>query len=232
MVENLVTCYEESLRLEEASVLFQRQHMVERKLMHYSSLQTILLVGEGNFSFSSALATAFKSAKNIVASSFDSKADKVLRVYDTARSSIENLESRKALVLYEVDATRLHEIEDLSARKFDRIVFNLPHAGYFPGGERSKKAIKKNKELVSMFLESAAKLLSLCGEIHVTNKVGPRYKKWNLEEEAEKYGLYLKESVSFQKTDYPGYMNKRGGGPKINRTFRLGECRTYMFSAP
>ncbi|GLJ08339.1 hypothetical protein SUGI_0086720 [Cryptomeria japonica] len=231
MVENLVTSYEESLRLEEASVLFQRQHMVERKLMHYSSLQTILLVGEGNFSFSSALATSFKSAKNIVASSFDSK-DKILKVYDTARSSIENLESRKALVLYKVDATRLHEIEDLSARKFDRIVFNLPHAGYFPGGERSKKAIKKNKELVSMFLESAAKLLSLCGEIHVTNKVGPRYKKWNLEEEAEKYGLYLKESVSFQKTDYPGYMNKRGSGPKINRTFRLGECRTYMFSAP
>ncbi|GLJ08341.1 hypothetical protein SUGI_0086740 [Cryptomeria japonica] len=211
------------------SDLAERQPRVERKLMHYSSLQTILLVGEGNFSFSSALATAFESAENIVASSIDSE-EKVLRVYDRARSLIENLESRKALVLYEVDATRLHEIEDLSGRKFDRIVFNLPHAGYFPGGERSKKAIKKNKQLVSMFLESAAKFLSSFGEIHISNKVGPSYRKWNLEGEAEKYGLYLKESVRFRKTDYPGYMNKRGSGARINRTFRLGECKTYMFS--
>ncbi|GLJ08340.1 hypothetical protein SUGI_0086730 [Cryptomeria japonica] len=224
------TTIDELLRLIERAGLFERQPMVERKIMHYSSLQTILLVGEGNFSFSSALATAFESAENIVASSIDSE-DKVLRVYNTARSSIENLESRKALVLYEVDATRLHEIEELSTRIFDRVVFNLPHAGYFPGGECSKEAIKKNSELLSMFLESATKLLSLDGEIHVTNKVGPPYKKWNLEGAAENYGLYLKESVSFQKADYPGYMNKRGSGAKINRTFRLGECETYMFSA-
>ncbi|GLJ08338.1 hypothetical protein SUGI_0086710 [Cryptomeria japonica] len=153
-MENLLNFFEESLRLEEASVLFQRRPTVERRLMHYSSLQSILLVGEGNFSFSSALATAFKSAKNIVASTFDSKA-KVMRVYDTARNSVGNLKSRGASVLYKVDAARLHEIEDLSARTFDRIVFNLPHAGYFGGGECSNEAIKKNNELLSMFLESA-----------------------------------------------------------------------------
>ncbi|XP_057840556.1 heavy metal-associated isoprenylated plant protein 41 isoform X2 [Cryptomeria japonica] len=223
------TTFDELLRLIERADLSERQPMVERRLMHYSSSQSILLVGEGNFSFSSALATAFECAQNIVATTLDSK-EKVLRVYDTARSSIWNLESRRGLVLYEVDATRLHQIGKLRASQFDRIVFNLPHAGFIGGGECSKEAIKKNNELVSMFFKSATEMLRLCGEIHVTNKVGPPYKKWTLEGEAEKYGLYLKESVSFQKTDYPGYMNKRGSGRKINRTFRLGECKTYMFS--
>ncbi|THU57478.1 hypothetical protein C4D60_Mb03t03960 [Musa balbisiana] len=41
-------------------------------LSHYSSAQQILLVGEGDFSFSLALANAFGSADNLVATSLDS----------------------------------------------------------------------------------------------------------------------------------------------------------------
>ncbi|KAH9312856.1 hypothetical protein KI387_027891, partial [Taxus chinensis] len=68
----------------------------ERRLEHYSSLDRILLVGEGNFSFSSALASTFGCAHNIVATSLDSK-EKVLRVYDSAGISLLNLETRGAL---------------------------------------------------------------------------------------------------------------------------------------
>lgn len=39
---------------------------------HYSSNQQILLVGEGDFSFSSSLAIRFGSASNVCASSLDS----------------------------------------------------------------------------------------------------------------------------------------------------------------
>ncbi|GLJ08334.1 hypothetical protein SUGI_0086660 [Cryptomeria japonica] len=197
--------------------------------MHYSKLQSILLVGEGDFSFSSALATAFGCAPNIVATSLDSKGQ-VYRDYDRAHSSIGNLERRRVTVMYNVDATRLHYDGRFRACKFDRIVFNFPHAGFFWGGERGEVAIKKNNRLLSMFFKSATKLLRMYGEIHVTNKVGPPYREWNLEGEAEKYGLYLKKSVRFRKTDYLGYMNVRGSGDQINRTFYLGECKTYMFS--
>ena len=41
-------------------------------LRHYSSAQSILIVGDGDFSFSRALATAFGSGENIVATSLDS----------------------------------------------------------------------------------------------------------------------------------------------------------------
>ncbi|CAN6204799.1 unnamed protein product [Urochloa humidicola] len=43
----------------------------EKCLGHYSSTQSILLVGEGDFSFALALATAFGSGANLVATSLD-----------------------------------------------------------------------------------------------------------------------------------------------------------------
>lgn len=47
--------------------------MEEKTIKHYGSSHRILLVGEGDFSFSACLARAFGSANNIVATSLDSK---------------------------------------------------------------------------------------------------------------------------------------------------------------
>lgn len=46
---------------------------VEKRIKHYSSNHKILLVGEGDFSFSKCLANAFGSASNITATSLDSQ---------------------------------------------------------------------------------------------------------------------------------------------------------------
>ena len=46
---------------------------LERSIKHYSNFHQILLVGEGDFSFSSALANAFGSTENMVTTSLDSR---------------------------------------------------------------------------------------------------------------------------------------------------------------
>ncbi|KAH1056179.1 hypothetical protein J1N35_034244 [Gossypium stocksii] len=47
-----------------------------RWIRHYCSSQRMLLVGEGDFSFSTSLARAFGSATNMIATSFDSRGNK------------------------------------------------------------------------------------------------------------------------------------------------------------
>ncbi|KAG6601905.1 hypothetical protein SDJN03_07138, partial [Cucurbita argyrosperma subsp. sororia] len=64
----------------------------EKTIMHYKSSHTILLVGEGDFSFSACLAKAFGSATNMVATSLDSN---------------EALGLLGGTVLHEVDATAM-----------------------------------------------------------------------------------------------------------------------------
>lgn len=54
--------------------------MEEKTIKHYSSSHRILLVGEGDFSFSACLARAFGSANNMVATSLDSRG-KILPKY-------------------------------------------------------------------------------------------------------------------------------------------------------
>lgn len=51
----------------------EEQTKSEKWKKHYSSKHKILLVGEGDFSFSLSLATAFGSAHNLVATSLDSQ---------------------------------------------------------------------------------------------------------------------------------------------------------------
>ncbi|GLJ08326.1 hypothetical protein SUGI_0086550 [Cryptomeria japonica] len=203
------------------------QRLWEKWFMHYSSLHRILLVGEGDFSFSSTLATRLERAANIVATSLDSQ-EKVIRLYKSAMSSIINLKERGACVLHGVDATRMDQLEEFRGKCFDRIVFNFPHAGFW-GKENDPEVLKKHRDLMSMFFRSASMLLANNGQIHVTHKRGEPYDRWNLAEEALKCGLFLSQCVDFKIRDYPGYNNKRGDGARIDESFALGQCKTYMF---
>ncbi|XP_040383600.1 uncharacterized protein LOC102721956 isoform X2 [Oryza brachyantha] len=110
-------------------------------LKHYSSVQSILTVGDGNFSFSLALATAFGSGENVVATSLDS-IEHLRDKYSKAESNIMELKRLGVTVLHGIDAKRMKDHTDLKLRRFDRIVFNFPHAG-FKGKEDDLRLIKK-----------------------------------------------------------------------------------------
>jgi 25S rRNA (uracil2634-N3)-methyltransferase len=200
---------------------------LERSIKHYSNVHQILLVGEGDFSFSSALANAFGSAENMVATSLDSR-EKLLQFYKSAHETLSNLERLGALILHGVDVTTMEEHHIIRKMRFHRIIYNFPHAG-FCGQEYDLTVIKKHRHLLKMFFKNARTMVSEIGEIHVTHKEKDPYNKWELVKQAEECGLLLKESVHFTKEDYPGYINRRGAPPKAGGTFVLGECRTYKF---
>uniref|UniRef100_A0A0E0M2I7 25S rRNA (uridine-N(3))-methyltransferase BMT5-like domain-containing protein n=1 Tax=Oryza punctata TaxID=4537 RepID=A0A0E0M2I7_ORYPU len=198
-------------------------------LKHYSSMQSILVIGDGDFSFSRSLATAFCSGENLVSTSLDSY--ETLRAkYAKAESNIMILKKMGATTLHGVDAKTMKHHTDLKMRRFDRIVFNFPHAGFKGNGENDVRLIKLHKDLVRGFFHNARHLLRPSGEIHVSHKEGSAYGKWNIEQLASKSSLILVEKVDFHIEDYPGYKNKRGDGPRCDKPFHLGRCNTFKFS--
>ncbi|XP_065864796.1 heavy metal-associated isoprenylated plant protein 41-like [Euphorbia lathyris] len=182
--------------------------MEEKWVKHYSSNHQILLVGEGDFSFSSTLAFYFGSASNIVATSLDTY-DIVVGKYKKAKWNLEMLLNLGASTLHGVDATKMRLHSDFKMQKFDRIIFNFPHAG-FHGKEDDIRLIERHKKLVLGFFANASGMLRGDGEIHVTHKTSFPFSLWNIEELAWRNCLGLVECADFRIQDYPGYNNKRG----------------------
>ncbi|KAK4493157.1 hypothetical protein RD792_017992 [Penstemon davidsonii] len=199
----------------------------ERWIKHYSSSHDILLVGEGDFSFSLCLATAFGSATNIVATSFDSY-DELIKKYKKAKANLAILETLGATLLHGVDATKMKISPHLQCRKFHRIIYNFPHAG-FHHKEDHPHLISMHKNLVLGFFRNARSMLWLDGEIHITHKIKPPFDSWRIQDLASNCSLYLIECADFRIQDYPSYKNKRGSGPRCDKPFHLGECRTFKF---
>ncbi|KAL0922655.1 hypothetical protein M5K25_006657 [Dendrobium thyrsiflorum] len=197
-------------------------------IKHYSSSHRILLVGEGDFSFSACLARTFVSAKNMIATSYDNL-DKLLEKHWTATTHLDDLKSLGCTLLHGINVKDMHEDSFLKAQRFDRIVFNFPHAGHHLRlRETYGLVILTHKKLLCDFFSSARCLLSENGEIHVSHRDDHPYNNWDITGSAKERGLILKEMVEFQKEDYPGYENKRGGDTRSNETFPLGN-RSFTF---
>nr|GMD76399.1 25S rRNA (uracil2634-N3)-methyltransferase [Ipomoea batatas] len=155
--------------------------------MHYSSHHKILLVGEGDFSFSAALAHAFGSASNIIAISLHF----LLENYGNAASNIVALRRRGCRVMHGVDAT------------------NMANHPLLQGFIRHTALVRK-------FLENAVEMIAEDGEIHITHKTNGFHREWDITGLAYQLGLELIKADGFELRDYPGYNTKRGFGGDDN----------------
>jgi 25S rRNA (uracil2634-N3)-methyltransferase len=96
----------------------------------------ILLVGEGNFSFARALALNPPSSlkdfncAGVTATSYDTEHECFLK-YPDAEAIVVELRGAGVEVLFGIDATNLQKYPSLKNRRWDKIVFNFPHAGAF-----------------------------------------------------------------------------------------------------
>lgn len=100
----------------------------------FNPTDRILLIGEGNFSFARALILDPPSSLdklptvNITATAYDSEEDCYTK-YPGTEVIVKSLRDKGVELIFEVDATRLEKIPVLKGRRWDRIVWNFPHAG-------------------------------------------------------------------------------------------------------
>ncbi|KAK9134044.1 hypothetical protein Scep_013572 [Stephania cephalantha] len=194
-------------------------------IKHYCSSHKILLVGEGDFSFSACLGRAFGRADNMVATSLNSK-DFLKKNYGQAMSNIQSLRSRGCKVIHKVNATEMTGHKKLNVVKYDRIVYNFPHAG-FSSKESVTDEKRKHKNLVSLFMANAKKMIEEKGEIHISHKCNQFLEQWGLRKLAKKNGLVVMEEEKFNLSDYSGYNTKYGFGGDKN--FDCNPSKTYKF---
>lgn len=131
----------------------------------YTNRMKILLVGEGDFSFSLALASKL-GGKNLVCTSYDTKRQLIDKYPESAQGTVTALEAAGAIVMHGVDATALEKHFDPETESFHRIVFNFPHLG---GSDDD--SIASNKELIRKFLRSSGPFLresEPVGEVHIS----------------------------------------------------------------
>ncbi|CAG8451442.1 6712_t:CDS:2 [Ambispora leptoticha] len=189
----------------------------------YKQGESILLVGEGNFSFACSLAEhILTTGETITATSYDNE-ELVYEKYEDARENIKILREYGATVLFEIDGTLLEKYKVLKGKRFDKIIFNFPHVGM--GIKDKDRNILANQKLLQGFFSSSSKFLKSSvlhpaedvadGEIHVTMKTGPPYDEWNIRKIAKSTGiLVIKETIPFLVDQFPGYQHRRTLGFK------------------
>lgn len=94
----------------------------------YSNEHSILVVGDGDFSFSLSLCKKLQNGMNLVATSYDSH-ECVTTKYPESIKFIEEIKESGSVVLHGVDASDLRNtlvLPEGSPLKYDRIIFQFP----------------------------------------------------------------------------------------------------------
>eukprot|EP00668_Euglena_longa_P013908 GGOE01017859.1.p1 GENE.GGOE01017859.1~~GGOE01017859.1.p1 ORF type:complete len:760 (-),score=116.95 GGOE01017859.1:224-2503(-) len=173
----------------------------------------VLLLGEGNFSFTIALANALGTGAGIVATTQDSMDQLGHRVGGVAALAL--LETQLRLLgvklLFEVDATTLafgttscpvNVVTVAGEKQFRHVVFNFPETGHHD------PAIKReaNRLLLRPFFHDARAMLQPAGHVHIALRGSDDHRQWELEGLAREAGLELHQVRPFCIGDWPGYV--------------------------
>ncbi|KAM7374334.1 hypothetical protein PAMP_007000 [Pampus punctatissimus] len=190
-----------------------------------SPSRSILLVGEGNFSFSASM-----SQLHGVTATCLQHQEEALRQEGAARN-IQIIKDSGGTVLFEVDCTKLGECASLQGRVFDRVVFNFPHCG-------RKSGVKKNRQLLKNFFLSCVQVLAEDGEVHVSlcNGQGgtpvdqPKrewHNSWQVAAMAAEAHLILTDVHPFESEKYQNY--KCTGYRSQDKGFHVENALLHVF---
>ncbi|KAJ1930250.1 hypothetical protein IWQ60_000494 [Tieghemiomyces parasiticus] len=209
----------------------------------YSFGDRILAIGEGNFSFTRAVAQVLEVGCGITATSYDDEAV-VHEKYADAADHIRDLQERAATVMYGVDGTALEKCKALRGQRFTHIVFNFPHTG--SGIKDMNVNVLGNQKLILGFLTSAVSFLTdperfpdtdlVPGQIHLATKTGMPYDLWRVRDVAHNTGqLVCTKCDLFYPDHFPGYEHRRtlgfqeGRSVAQNAEITKAKARLYVF---
>ncbi|XP_077402326.1 ferredoxin-fold anticodon-binding domain-containing protein 1 isoform X2 [Vanacampus margaritifer] len=195
-----------------------------------SSPMSMLLVGEGNFSFSAALCRS-PSAVSVTATCLQQQQEEALR-QEGALNNMQTIKDSGGRVLFEVDSTKLGECASLQGHLFDRVVFNFPHCG-------RKSGVKKNRQLLKEFFLSCVEVLAEDGEVHVSLCNGQggtpadqprreRHNSWQVVAMAAEARLVLSDVRPFESDKYQSY--KCTGYRSQDKGFHLENALLHVFT--
>lgn len=164
-------------------------------MLGYTKGTTVLTIGDGDFSFSLAVA---RFGCRVVATSYETK-ETLLTVYSgngqgDVSSNIAELVFRGGEIAYSVDATDLTRTlpQHLACRSFQRIVWNFPCSAVAKGQDGQNQEMDHNIALIRGFIRSATtEAGKLCSndnnnnrncQIHINHKTKPPFNHWNIDE--------------------------------------------------
>jgi 25S rRNA (uracil2634-N3)-methyltransferase len=215
---------------------------VKDGMMGYKRGMNVLTVGDGDFSFSMAVAKLVVSGDSgmVVATSYEDlpTLQRVYPAFDDTLNALKNYSTRN-IIGYKVDAMQLQKTLPRnviqSNIKFQRICWNFPCTAIGKGQDGQNAAMEENKELVRNFMINALRFLDeKCGEIHMCHKTKPPYNQWKLEtvamEAINKNGNLLdfgyKGRLVFDKSNLPPYSPRKALDRK---SFPHHDACVYVF---
>jgi 25S rRNA (uracil2634-N3)-methyltransferase len=194
----------------------------------YKTGMSALTVGDGDFSFSLALA---RFGCDVVATSYEPK-DTVFDVYNSlaVTDNAAELERRGAALVYSVDGTNLERTlpESLVKRKYHRIVWNFPCSAIAKGQDGQNREMEFNKKLVNNFINSCWQLLFPQGRIVITHKTKPPFNQWKIDEVAvlDVPKVHYLHRVVFDRCLFPPYVPRKALDSK---SFPCHDACMYIF---
>ncbi|GFR70893.1 ferredoxin-fold anticodon-binding domain-containing protein 1-like [Elysia marginata] len=168
---------------------------------------SVLLVGDGDFSFSlSLLKHGRLSPAQVTTSNLETS--ETIQHHKLAKNNMCELENKGARVLLEVDARELHNHPVINQNLYLRIIFNFPLA--------DRHNIKKNRALLADFFSSCSQVLAPGGHVMVTLCKGqggtpadrPQrswHDSWQALAMAANAGFVLADIFHFEADSFPEY---------------------------